>query len=37
MMLADLAVLAPVAGKGDGSGDAFPPELIEELMAKVKT
>lgn len=40
MTLTDVTVSAPVAAKGDGSGagrDAVPPELIDELMAKVKT
>jgi putative transposase len=37
--MTDVTVSAPVAAKGDGSGpgrDAVPPELIDELMAKVK-
>src|SRR5579883_548634 len=40
MTMTDVRVSAPVAAKGDGSGpggEAFPPELIDELMAKVKT
>lgn len=39
MTMTEVTVSAPVAGKKDGSGlgrEAVPPELIEELMAKVK-
>jgi putative transposase len=38
--MADVTVSASVAAKGDGSGqgrEALPPELIDELMAKVKS
>ena len=40
MTLTEVTVSAPVAAKKDGSGpsrDAVPPELIDELMAKVRT
>ena len=40
MTLTEMTVSAPVAAKSDGSGpgrEALPPELIDELMAKVKT
>lgn len=39
MTMTDVTVSAPVAGKKDASGpgrEALPPELIDELMAKVK-
>jgi putative transposase len=39
MTMTDVTVSAPVASKKDGSGpgrEAVPPELIDELMAKVK-
>jgi putative transposase len=39
-MMTDVTVSAPVAAKGDGPGpgrDALPPELIDELMAKVRS
>jgi putative transposase len=39
MTMTDVTVSASVAAKGDGSGrgrDALPPELIDELMSKVK-
>src|SRR5271154_3085058 len=38
--MTDVRVSAPVAAKGDGPGlgrDALPPELIDELMAKVRS
>jgi transposase-like protein len=38
--MTDVTVSAPVAAKGDGPGpgrDALPPELIDELMAKVRS
>jgi putative transposase len=40
MTMTEVTVSAPVAAKKDGSGpgrDALPPELIDELMAKVRT
>jgi putative transposase len=40
MTVTDVTVSAPVAAKRDGSGpgrEALPPELIDELMAKVRT
>lgn len=40
MTMTEVTVLAPVAAKKDGSGrgrEAVPPELIDELMAKVRT
>jgi putative transposase len=38
MTMTDVTVSAPVAAKKDGSGrGALPPELIDELMAKVKS
>ena len=40
MTMTDVTVSAPVAAKKGGSGpgrDALPPELIDELMAKVKS
>ena len=38
MTLTEVTVSAPVAAKRDGPGrDALPPELIDELMAKVKS
>ena len=40
MAMTGVTVSAPVAAKGDGRGpgrEALPPELIDELMAKVKS
>lgn len=40
MTMTDVTVSAPVAAKKDGSGlgrEALPPELIDELMAKVRS
>jgi putative transposase len=40
MTMTDVTVSAPVAAKRDGSGpgrEALPPELIDELMAKVRS
>lgn len=38
MTMTEMTVSAPMAAKGGGSGrEALPPELIDELMAKVKS